>query len=830
MTDSALPDRIDRLIRAPWFLPVAVGVLALLILGRYVVGPANVILSARSTDLSMEFVYWRQFGFEQLRHGHLALWNPYVFSGTPFMGGWQAALLYPPDWTYLLLPLGRAINLELALHVYIAGLGMALWARYHGMHPVSALLAGCMTMFGGPFFLHVYAGHLATIDTMAWIPYVLLAADGLIDVGKPATSSPAVDAAESRGDAGRKYLKWGLLACFTLAMQVLAGHPQTLFNTIITLVLYVAIRLVQRLSAWPAALVLAAAGIGAVAITAVQIVTGLAAASEGTRQGAVPFAFASMFGLPPENLTTVVAPFFFGSLNGVHYWGRCYLWEVCVFVGIAGITLAVLGFMSGSWRIGGIEKASADAHGRKKGTRHPAPKPAVGETGAPYRSLCIPWGIMAFLLLWIALGAHTPLFRLLYDAVPGFNKFRAHAKFIFEASLFLSIGAGAGLDTLLAGQKQRAYAIATGIFGLLSAATGICLLLASKSDSSWSSLVSFITSNDDTPRNSLDTANSILESGAGAGLLVAGATAVVLAVIVAASVKRRSLVPCVAVVGILELLVFAGSSLATFHLSDTILPPIQQQVASDPGDYRLLQANVPMDDESIVLGRSDIWGYDPTVLARYAQYMYYSQGQNPDDADMYLSFSHGSPLMDLFRLKYAYSLHDDRLSLADTEKTWLPRAFLAASVVTQASRDQILSALDTKTVDFTKTVYVEPPGVTPPDPGSTSGTITVHDAYPGCMIVKATVPSLAVAVFTEPYSRGWQAQAMPGSSQRTYQVVPADWAAMAVPLNPGTHIFRLIYIPHGFIAGAWVSGISTAVFLILAVVASIPRRRRASVE
>ncbi|MGH7740057.1 MAG: hypothetical protein ACREL1_07925, partial [bacterium] len=88
----------------------------------------NQVLSLAGEDLTGQFVWWRQFGFDQLRQGYLALWNPHLFSGAPFFGGFQSALLYPPNWLYLFLPLAFAINFGVALHVFLAGFCTYLWA------------------------------------------------------------------------------------------------------------------------------------------------------------------------------------------------------------------------------------------------------------------------------------------------------------------------------------------------------------------------------------------------------------------------------------------------------------------------------------------------------------------------------------------------------------------------------------------------------------------------------------------------------------------------------------------------------------------------------
>src|SRR5262245_55231912 len=77
------------------------------------------VVGADNGDLASQFLYWRSFGFSQLAQGNLALWNPHVFGGAPFFGGFQSALLYPPNWLYLVLPLAAATNLSIALNAWL---------------------------------------------------------------------------------------------------------------------------------------------------------------------------------------------------------------------------------------------------------------------------------------------------------------------------------------------------------------------------------------------------------------------------------------------------------------------------------------------------------------------------------------------------------------------------------------------------------------------------------------------------------------------------------------------------------------------------------------
>src|SRR5438105_4220848 len=74
------------------------------------------VLGMQGADMYLQFVAWRDFGFRELAHGNLALWNPHIYSGAPYFGGMQAALLYPPNVIFLILPLAAAINWSVALH------------------------------------------------------------------------------------------------------------------------------------------------------------------------------------------------------------------------------------------------------------------------------------------------------------------------------------------------------------------------------------------------------------------------------------------------------------------------------------------------------------------------------------------------------------------------------------------------------------------------------------------------------------------------------------------------------------------------------------------
>src|SRR5579863_5350243 len=119
--------------------PILLGIFGYCFLNLFLFGDilwkgGDLVLSSSQADLFLHFVAWRQFAFDQLRHGHLTLWNPYYLCGAPFLGNFESGLLYPPNLIYLILPLGLAINTGIILHVFFAGFFTYLWANYRGLH------------------------------------------------------------------------------------------------------------------------------------------------------------------------------------------------------------------------------------------------------------------------------------------------------------------------------------------------------------------------------------------------------------------------------------------------------------------------------------------------------------------------------------------------------------------------------------------------------------------------------------------------------------------------------------------------------------------------
>ena len=512
----------------------------------------NRILSQLGTEITGQFLALREFGFEQLRSGNLALWNPYVFSGIPYVGGFQSSMFYPLNWIFLIMPAAIAINLSIALHIFLTGAFMYLLAMYRGLHRVAAVTTGALLMFCGAGFLHVYAGHLSNINAMPWTPLIFLAIDGLFETRK---------------------LRWALLGIGALAMQILAGHPQYVFYTGVAASFYACFRFARAEQRFRIAGGLLAILVGGVAISAIQLAPGFDAGGESLRSRGVPFEFAAMFSFPPENLLAMVVPGLLGDLSTFSYWGRGYFWEMSIYFGVVGLVLAIYGAI----------------RGERKSQMFSLP--------------------MTLILLILALGSHTPLFQFLYNHVPGFNLFRGNSKFIWEASIFLTLLSGIGLDALL---RNRQKILVWPIFcGAAALAVGALILFFGSGGGNadwWRGIANAMLSTHESylsplTAHSREFLSASAEHASWALLNASGILVMLWALLFGARYARWPIYG-VAVLAILEVFNFAYASRASLDKAQARIPALEQFLASNPGDYRILNpiSNFGMSVKSLISG------------------------------------------------------------------------------------------------------------------------------------------------------------------------------------------------------------------------------------
>ncbi|HTX62962.1 MAG TPA: hypothetical protein VMD28_04955, partial [Acidimicrobiales bacterium] len=150
----------------------AVSVLVLLPVALFVV-PAAFGHPAITGDNLIQNLPLRALTGLQLRQGHLPLWNPYIWSGSPLLGGLNAGSFYPFTFLFAVLPAVAAFVVNLLGVYWAGGLGMYALARQYGLRPLPSFLGALTYAFGGAMSGQVV--HLGVVQGMGWMPLLVLA-------------------------------------------------------------------------------------------------------------------------------------------------------------------------------------------------------------------------------------------------------------------------------------------------------------------------------------------------------------------------------------------------------------------------------------------------------------------------------------------------------------------------------------------------------------------------------------------------------------------------------------------------------------------------------
>lgn len=255
---------------------------------------------------ALQFIPWRAHAWELLRQGILPLWNDLSGMGAPLLANYQLALFYPPAWLlFLFAALGGvpwmawAHTLLVVAHLGWAGIGTARLLRSAGVSELGQTLGGLA--FALSAALVARAGFFNMIWTAAWLPWVLLYADQI------ALLFTADDKADSR-------LSPGLI--ISLGMMLLAGHAQWSWYTILLTAAWVGLGGWRQnhwrgwMRAWG---ILAAGGVVAAAISAIQLLPTAEYLLQSQRASAVDYTVAMSYSFWPWRLLGLLAPDLFGN-------------------------------------------------------------------------------------------------------------------------------------------------------------------------------------------------------------------------------------------------------------------------------------------------------------------------------------------------------------------------------------------------------------------------------------------------------------------------------------------------------------------------------------
>ncbi len=362
--------------------------------GQFLVNPMSDMRNGYGFRL-FEAEYWHRFGgFPQ--------WNPYIFSGMPFLGAIGGDVLYPTFLLRLVLPVDVGITLGFMIHIVLAGVFTFLFLRALRLEWGAAFVGGAAYMLSGQVVSLVSPGHDGKLFVSALLPLALL----------------FLYQAVTRND-WRRYLCFGVVVglCF------ISPHFQATYYLLMAagffwgFLVFLSDERPAAVPWWRSALLFALALIVAFAFASVQLLPfqeylAASARGAGTPGGMDLWTYHTGWSMPPEELLDVVWPTFTGMLES--YWGRNPFKLHSEYLGVVVLVLASFA-------------------------------PALKDR----RRLA--W-FLVFLAAYgalFALGGYTPFYRIPYTLLPGIKLTRAPSAIFFLTSFSVAALAAFGTQALL---------------------------------------------------------------------------------------------------------------------------------------------------------------------------------------------------------------------------------------------------------------------------------------------------------------------------------------------------------------------------------------------
>ncbi len=379
-------------------------------------------------DVFTYFYPYKAYAAEVVRQGRLPLWNPYLFMGVPFLANAQTALFYPLNFPLYWLPVPKMVSWSIVLHVFLAGLFAYLYARRSvGLGRWGAWLAAAVFAFSG--FVGAQVEHVNQLNCSVWLPLLFL----LFDLSrKEWLSNPLLPDRQIRrpglddsrrlhtiqAERGKRWL-FVLLAGLVVGLQFTAGHTQSSYITLFALGVYAVFpplwnnglvgfngrkwgELREKLGR--SLLVYLLIVIIGLALAAVQLLPTLELSRLSVRSGGLSYREAASFSLKPHLLLLSLLPTF-GDEEVFS--------EYVAYLGIVALVLALVGAL----------------FQRRNSAR-------------PFFIFLTGLGLL------LGLGAYNPFYFALYKLVPGFDLFRAPARWLYLYTFGGAMLAGLGVDFL----------------------------------------------------------------------------------------------------------------------------------------------------------------------------------------------------------------------------------------------------------------------------------------------------------------------------------------------------------------------------------------------
>lgn len=367
-----------------------------------------------------------------LEQDELPLWYPHVFAGIPVLGAPVGGPLAPLAQLREIIPPHVVLTLTFIIFFFLAGLGTYLYLKAIGLTKYTAFVGAVIYQFIGNLATAPNAGHAGRAASIAMFPLMLF----LIHSGLQ-----------------KKRLLYFILFALAAAFAFFEGHFQITYYALLFILAYVIYYLIAYRKEYSKKQLLKIFGYGLAAVALLCLIMaavwlpvlgGLGTAARGVERG---YEYATSWAMPPREVIDLVIPAYSGILD--NYWGMNSMKLHLEYFGLLALVFAIFTIIM-YWK-------------------------------KPYVKFFFFALIPVFL---VAIGGHTPVFRVFYTMIPGFKLIRAPALIFYLVSFGFVVLSAISFDNIFA-MKQKTedrkafakkfYIIASIMIGILLITGIVCV-------------------------------------------------------------------------------------------------------------------------------------------------------------------------------------------------------------------------------------------------------------------------------------------------------------------------------------------------------------------
>lgn len=738
------------------------------------------------TDPVRQQYVWRELTVNQLKNGKLPLWNPYSFSGTPLLAGFQGAPFYPLNILFFILPFHLAWGILVVLQPLLAGLFLYAYLRFMNVSKSGSILGALSFSFSG--FSIAWLEWNTILHTALWLPLILLFTEKIIQNfctfavktpprcpqdssdgggisdnlhlgGVPSGHHPRWFLGKVQNFSQTQGVFWSFAFIFSLASSFFAGHLQIFFYSFLVIIGYAIIRVLSlQKNKLKVILLFVICFLLFTLITSIQWLPTLQFILLSARDFDQGSWLKPGWFIPWQNLVQFIVPDFFGNPATGNYWG---IWNYGEFIGFVGIIPLILALYALIFR-------------RDKKT--------------------IFWGVLIVVSLIFAMP--TPLAKLPYQLQIPLISTSQPTRLMFVIDFTLSILAALGFDKLLNDKslKRNLYILLPvgiilyiiwmivlfpQIFGLLNLKENL----------------------------KVGTRNLILPSI----LFVVSSFVLLFSSMVKKQSLFTSMIYIIVAIVVFDLFRFSWK-FTPFVKAEWIFPTtkIIELLKQDKDNFRIMSFDrrIMPPNFSVYYRLQDVSGYDPLYLKNYSQIIASWERDKPDLSPAAFNriitpANFESFFTDLLGVKYILSLdpvQSDKLRLVASEgKTLLyqnmrvfPRAFFAEETIKAVNSKEIIEEMFGLSNNFRRIAVVTDNLGLIPQKISPDEEVKIIE-YNDDLVKLDTHSSISrLLVLTDIYYPAWKVY-IDGSKAQLIQV---DLIFRGVVVPPGNHIveFKIDFI------------------------------------